>query len=74
MKNGVALSAAGARRALLITSAALAPLISASAANAQGAGEEERISRDELVVTATRREEALGDVPMSISVLTGSEL
>lgn len=42
-----------------------------SAASAQGASEE---ALEEIVVTATKREQALADIPMSVTVLDGDAL
>ncbi len=58
---------------LLLSGASLAVLAgSPSVANAQDAGAQ--VENDEIVVTARRREEALQDVPMSVTALTAQNL
>ncbi|WP_374470211.1 TonB-dependent receptor [Phenylobacterium sp.] len=58
------------RRAVLAASAAAAALLTANAAMAQSSS----VAVEEVVVTAQKREQALIDVPQSISVVSGAAL
>ena len=57
------------RRATLAASAAMAALLAAGSASAQNAA-----AVEEVVVTAQKREQALIEVPQSISVVSGDTL
>ncbi|MBK9431602.1 MAG: TonB-dependent receptor [Sphingomonadales bacterium] len=67
-------------RAALLTSISFGALVSAPAAFAQEAPAdetavaEEAVYDDEIVVTATRREQAAQDVPLSVNVVAGEQL
>lgn len=61
------------KKAILITSAAIAAIVTASPALAQSSGEG-ATDIGEIVVTAQKREERLQDVPAAVSVVSGDAI
>jgi outer membrane receptor protein involved in Fe transport len=72
MHAGVSAISSGAR-AILLAGGAVAVLAYAPAALAQDEAAE-NVSFDEIIVTATKREQTLQDVPVSVSVTTGETI
>ncbi len=69
-------------RCALLSSISIASISLASAAQAQDAGTEtsetataeEEVAFDEIIVTATRRDQAAQDIPLAVSVVAGEQL
>jgi iron complex outermembrane recepter protein len=58
----------------LLAGLAINPIIAASSAQAQEAGDTRRATLEEVVITAQKREEGLQDAALSVQALSGDEL